>query len=306
MERTKLVAHPALPSTNTGGGCLILFGMPFIAVGVGVLLLSQGIIPLDESSLHGPRWMLTAFGGVFALAGLSVAWMGIAGMLRARAAAKRREEHPAEPWYWDHAWDSRRAESGGIGPVIQSFGVFAFLAAFLSMFNWWAFFSDDGPLPVKLIVGLFDLIALLVLFGAIYSLFQYFKYGTSRLHFARFPFRLGHSLEAGLEANRRLLSAPTIGLTLRFIEEVMETHRTPRHGTSTTTALYCLHEIKQDLSARQFDSGSSEAEIPISIRLPEGDYASRLLESPRRYWELEVKAETPGIDYAARFLIPVY
>ena len=79
-----------------------------------------------------------------------------------------------------------------------------------------------------------------------------------------------------------------------------------RNRTSTTTALYCLHEIKQDLSARQFDSGSSEAEIPISIRLPEGDYASRLLESPRRYWELEVKAETPGIDYAARFLIPVY
>ena len=307
MERTKLVAHPTIPSTSTGGGgCLVIFAMPFIAVGVGVLLLSQGVFHLEMKSSDNPVWMLTAFGSVFACAGLGVAWMGVSGMIRDRAARKRKEEHPNEPWFCDYPWDTRRAESGGLGAVVRGFVVFAFMALFLSMFNWWAFFSDDGPLPVKLIVGLFDLIALLVLFGAFYSLFQYFKYGTSRLHFARFPFRPGHSLEAGLEANRRLLSAPTIGLTLRFIEEVMETHRTPRHGTRTTTALYCLHEIKQDLSVRQFDSGSSEAEIPISIRLPEGDYASRLLESPRRYWELEVKAETPGIDYAARFLIPVY
>jgi|CXWL01.1.fsa_nt_gi hypothetical protein len=306
MGRTRLDAtHPVIPATTGGGGgCLILFGLPFITVGVVVTLMSLGYLPIDDDEINGPRWLLTAFGGVFASAGLGVAWMGISGMLRERAARRRKEEHPLEPWFWDHPWDQRWAESGSLAPAFQAFLGFLFLAAFLSMFHWWAFFSGEGPLPLKLFIVLFDLIALAVLFGAIYALFQYFKYGKSRLHFARFPFRPGRSLEAGLEANRRLLAADRIAITLRYIEEVIEVTGTGKNRSSRQV-LYGLHEVKQELDTRMFQGGSI-AEIPIRLRLPEGDYATRLLETPRRYWELEVKAETPGIDYVARFLVPVY
>ena len=304
-KRERLIGHTAIPATQSGGGCLILFALPFITVGVGTILFSLGYLNIEaQSGNDAPPWLLTAFGSVFALAGLAVAWGGVTGMYRARAARKRKDEHPLEPWFWDHPWDSRRAESGGLGPAIQSFMAFLFLSAFLSMFNWWAFFSDQGPWPVKLIVIVFDVITLAVLGGAIYLLFQYFKYGKSRLHFARFPFRPGRSVEAGLEAGSRLAAAPSIDLTLRYIEEVTETTGSGKNRSSTQV-LYCLHEVKQELRAGQFDPTSAMA-IPISIRLPDGDYANRLLETPRRYWELEVKAETPGIDYSARFLLPVY
>lgn len=305
QERQRLSGHTPIPATQSGGGCLVLFSLPFIGVGIFATLLSMGKVPLAQGrSEDAPVWIIAAFGSVFSMAGLGVAWAGLAGMLRARSAARRKEEHPLEPWFWDYPWDSRRAESGGPGPAIQGFMFFGFLAAFLSMFNWWAFFSDEGPFPVKLIVSLFDLIAVAVLLGAFYLLFQYFKYGKSRLHFARFPFRPGRSVEAGLEAGSRLSAAPSINLTLRYIEEVMETHGTGKNR-STSQALYCLHEVKQELKAGQFDPNSGMA-IPINIRLPDGDYANRLLETPRRYWELEVTAETPGIDYSARFLLPVY
>ena len=303
-QRTRLVGHIPAPSTQTGGGCLILFGMPFIAVGVFVLLLSFGRLDIEVKMSNGaPTWLLTAFGGIFATAGLGVAWSGVAGMARARAARKRKEEHPLEPWYWDHPWDSRWAQSGGLGPAFQGVLAFLFLEAFLSMFHWWAFFSDEKIIPLMIFVGLFDLIALVILGGAIYAFFQHLKYGTSRLHFARFPFRPGHSVEAGLEAGRKIAAAPSISLTLRYIEEVTETTGSGKNR-STTTVLYCLHEVKQDLNAGQFDA--SAGEIPISIRLPAGDFSNRLIETPRRYWQLEVKAETPGIDYAATFLLPVY
>jgi hypothetical protein len=279
--------------------------MPFIAVGVFVLLLSQGLLDIKATTSNdAPPWLLTAFGGVFATAGLGVAWMGFAGVLRARGARKRKEEHPMEPWFWDHPWDSRWAESGGLGPAFQAFLTFLFLEAFLSMFHWWAFFSDERIIPLMLFVGVFDLIALSILLGALYQLFQHFKYGTSRLHFARFPFRLGSAIEAGLEASRKIATAPSISLVLRYIEEVTETTGSGKNRSSHQV-LYCLHEVKQELSSSQFDSGS-EGEIPISIRLPPGEFANRLIDTPRRYWELEIKAETPGIDYAARFLLPVY
>lgn len=51
------------------------------------------------------------------------------------------------------------------------------------------------------------------------------------------------------------------------LEQVTETTGSGK-SRRTTQAIYCLHELKD--------------------------------------WELEVKAETPGIDYAARFLLPVY
>lgn len=303
--RTRLVGHTPAPSTRTGGGCLILFGMPFIAVGVFVLLLSLGLLNLEaKTSNDAPTWVLTAFGAVFAMAGLGVAGAGAAGMARARAARRRKEEHPLEPWYWDHPWDSRFSESGGLGPAFQALLAFIFLEAFLSIFHWWAFFSEEKIIPLILFVGLFDLIALAILGGAIYAFFQHLKYGTSRFHFARFPFRPGHSVEGGLEASRRLASAATISLTLRYVEEVTETTGSGKNR-STTTVSYCLHEVKHELNSSQFDAGSA-GEIPISLRLPTGDFSNRLLETPRRYWELEVKAETPGIDYASRFLLPVY
>lgn len=305
LERRRLVAHPITPSTEKGGGCLVMFALPFIGVGIFVVLLSLGYLPMGHSrSKDAPPWLLSVFGSVFAFAGLGLASAGIAGMWRARAARVRKEAHPMEPWYWDHPWDSRWSEAGGIGPAIQGFLMSAFLSAFLSMFNWWAFFSDEGPLPVKIFVALFDLMPLIVLLGAFYSLFQYLKYGKSRLYFARFPFRPGNSIEAGLVAGRRIAKAPSLLLTLRYIEQVAETTGTGKNR-STTQVLYCLHEIKQELSANQYDA-SSDTGIPINIRLPAGDYANRLLGTPRRYWELEVKAETPGIDYAARFLLPVY
>jgi hypothetical protein len=304
-QRTRLVGHTPLASTQAGGGCLIAFALPFIAVGVFVFLLSIGALPIQpETSNDAPLWMLTAFGGVFAMAGLGLAWAGAAGMARARSARIRKEEHPLEPWYWDHPWDSKGATSGGIGSALQTFLTFLFLEAFLSIFHWWAFFSPERIIPLIILVGLFDLIALAILWGAFYQLFQFFKYGSSRLHFARFPFRPGDSVEAGLEVSRKIGAAPAISLVLRYIEEVMETTGSGKNR-STTQVLYCLHEVTKELSAGQFDAGS-DLEIPISIRLPAGDLSNRLLDTPRRYWELEVKAETPGIDYEARFLLPVY
>jgi hypothetical protein len=136
------------------------------------------------------------------------------------------------------------------------------------------------------------------------GLFRYFKYGKSRLRFARFPFRTGQAVDAGLEVGPRMADATSLRLTLRCIEEVLRS-RGGGQDRSTTRTLYLLHEVKQELKPGQFDATSGAA-IHIHIPLPAGDYASCLSRSPRRYWELEVKAETPGIDYAARFLLPVY
>jgi hypothetical protein len=302
VDRRLLVGHTAADSTDTGGGCLVFFGLPFLAVGGFVIALSRGVIPL-QGRANAPLWVLTAFGAVFAAAGLLVISLGFIGMSRARNARRRKEEHPLEPWLWDFPFDTRHASYGTLKPAIQGFFGFAFFCVFLAGFHFWAFFTPDGPFPVKIFVVVMDLVALLILWGAFHSLFAYLKYGTSRVHFARFPFRPGASFKAGLEANSKLRQAPKIDLTLRYIEEII-IHRSSGKNSNTQINLYCLHEVAQELTPAHF--ANADGAIPISMRLPSGEYSNRLMEKPRRYWELEIKAETPGIDYKAFFVLPVY
>jgi hypothetical protein len=46
--------------------------------------------------------------------------------------------------------------------------------------------------------------------------------------------------------------------------------------------------------------------LALSFPFPADAAPTRLSERPPRYWELEIGAEVPGIDYQGRFLLPVY
>ena len=44
----------------------------------------------------------------------------------------------------------------------------------------------------------------------------------------------------------------------------------------------------------------------ILYGIVESRLRSRLSDNPPTYWELEIHAKTPGVDYKASFLVPVY
>ena len=53
----------------TTAGAPAWLGGSFIAIGVLIMLIAGGVIPLDPEAIKAPRWMLGAAGGVFAVAG---------------------------------------------------------------------------------------------------------------------------------------------------------------------------------------------------------------------------------------------
>ena len=262
-----------------------MFAVLFFALGLAVLAMSTGYFP--------PK-------SVFVIAGLGLAWAVAAEVARARAAQKRREEHPLEPWLWDHPWDSRWATHGSLKPAISMFASFVAWSAVVLIFRV-SSTSDLGTRILVFVVGLFPLV---MFCRAAYRLLQYLKYGKSRFHFARFPLHLGRPVEGSLEVSQKVSAASSISLTMRYIEEVTETRGSGKNRTSQKV-LYCLQEVKREMNPSQFDL-EGQGKIPISIELPKGDFPNLLLETPRRYWELEAKAGTLGIDFDARFLLPVY
>ncbi len=66
-------------SSSTGAASTALFGFIFSGMGAFIILAAMNIIPISPESLHAPRWVLGAAGGMFFLAGMAVISQGIAG-----------------------------------------------------------------------------------------------------------------------------------------------------------------------------------------------------------------------------------
>jgi hypothetical protein len=201
-------------------------------------------------------------GGVFALAGASFLVHGAAGVGRNARGRRVAAALPHEPWRADFRWDERGVRDDNLRHALKPMWFAVVLVAFLVPFHWWAFFSKIGPWPVKAIVGLFDLIALLPLGQGAYRLLQLAKYGRSELRYDRFPYFLGDAMGARFVNSRGLGEFRNLTFTLRCLEEQYET-RTSGNERQQVVVVYQLYAD--------------------SLPLPAGDYATRLAQSPPRY-----------------------
>lgn len=114
-ERKKLDAHPARSKVAIAGGCAVLFGLPFVGMGLFLLLVALGGVPPKSSGGNPPLFLLVLVAIVFGGPGLFLIGHGI-GMMRTRSRWKSsQKDHPAEPWMWDHQWDRAGASHGGVG-----------------------------------------------------------------------------------------------------------------------------------------------------------------------------------------------
>lgn len=300
----ELVGHETQRGLALKGGCAILFGLPFVAMGGSIILASSGVLPVEDSSFLASRLLVGAIGGLFFLAGLVVTGSGVAGQLRVARMRRRQRERPWEPWYWDHPWDTRASRVGTVGKTVADVAGMVAVSVFVTPFCIFFF-------PVGLIFGLLAAVG----WGfVVYRWMQRLKYGGSELQFSRFPYFLGDELDLLLSGSARLRGYTKLKLTLRCVEEKFE-----RRGKSNSVVAYALYEDEQEYAAGEIDLGpgpparllsfTAEESSPLRLtfRLPSRpDLTTSLSADEPRYWELEVKAEIPGIDYRAVLLIPVF
>jgi len=300
-ERVRLGQHHPVSQTTIHGWPSVWFGIPFAGIGGFVMGIGLGIVPVKASSVHAPMWVIGVAGLAFFGAGMSLIVHGLKGVKRKAKMDEGKRNAPNSPWLWDYTWEKSGAAGNKLAEVRRYFiGALAF-AVFISIFNWVAFYlEDDVPVWVKGVVVFFDLIILLVLYEAFRKLAQYLKYGDSQLRFKTFPFTLGEKMIVSLQG------APTqfdiMKINLRFVEENYETHGT---GKNRSQRVVCYQVYGEEKILRSHDAGKPQ--IYMEWVLPDDpNLTSALSERPARFWELEVKAETPGVDYETRFLVPVY
>jgi hypothetical protein len=129
------------------------------------------------------------------------------------------------------------------------------------------------------------------------------KFGSARLEYRRFPYRVGEPVELRWQVPAAIAQAQAGRFTLRCIAEWFEEVNSGRQRTRKL-----VHEARWQAcwafaGERALDSG-----LPLQLRFepPAGLPASALSAAQPFFWELEVELEVPGLDYRAAYLVPVY
>ena len=86
--------------------------------------------------------------------------------------------------------------------------------------------------------------------------------------------------------------------TLRFVVE-----RLGKVGTNPGTT---FHQLYADERVLDSTSMSGSGGMAVQFPLPSGDYATAISSLYRRFWQLHLHADTPGLDFDEAFVLPVY
>lgn len=300
----ELNGRQARSATTVHGPVSAIVGLPFVAVGLAIVGVVSGVIdvPVDGAD-RVPPWLIGSIGAVFAWAGLSFVAHGVRGVVRNARVRRIRAAHPEEPWRWDHEWDDRGATDDTATRAGQLLTGALFMLVFLTPFHWIGFVAPDGPIAFGLVALLFDAVALAMIGRAIYLTVRRLKYGAGRALFTRFPFRRGEELEMYVIAPRSLPQHAVANATLRCVQEKYVTRG---RGENASLTVACF-EIHRDTAPAPFaTTGNGARALRIRFPLPRDLTPTDLASRPCRYWEVEVGATTDGVDYSARFLVPVY
>ena len=285
--------------STPGGGA---FGGVFVLLGSFTVRVGTKMIAVDPKSVHAPYWVLTVVGWVFALAGLLVWGMAWRQLASEKRQEQRRFGRPGDLALADYAWDPRGFVPSRWGPPAKALGVAGFLTLFLSVFNWPAF-MNDGPVPLKVAVALFDLAAAWVWCVAGWKVLRALKFGGSWLEFLKFPCPPHEPLALRWWPAAGMGRVDKGRFTLRCVEEWQESRG---QGDNRTTVV--IHEEIWSGTwfldrVRSFPSRES---MELRCELPKDAATTQLSTDRPVFWELEVKLDLPGLDFQEIYLVPVY
>ena len=289
LSRTSLTNHPSVGTGSARGGkCLFLFGLPFFLAGAAAMLAGAG------QSSGGEPWVLVAIGAVFAIAGAGLLVAGGRSVLRERELQANLLDYAEEPWRFD-GWHPELARDQTSG-VLAPFASALFVALFMVPFNYFMIFKSNELFP-QVIIGLFDLVILGLIGHAFYRLGRRVKYRDGRLRYREMPLLASKPIHLTLRLPKALRGRfETLECTFRCAEQLWEQQGDQK--TLMTYEVYC--------DARSFSSGELEGELTLDYVVPSEVPGTVLHGDSVFFYELEVKAETPGIDYRATYLLPVY
>jgi hypothetical protein len=287
------------------GSAFTITGWPEIACGAVLAVVGYAVVSppfLAAANVIGaPPWVAPAVALLSAALGLYLGADGLSALRHKRATDSRAREMPDKPWLWDHEWREEGIGGDTGGEIAKAFGFALFALVILLPLHWAVLVVKGLPWVVGVGAVIFDVFIVGVTVHGVNLIRMRRRYGTSWLHFRRFPFRTGEKLEASVDGTRGMSDLPSLNATLRCIQERYELRERTNADKELQVVRYALWSATARVDRSAGGAFNFEFEIPADAP------SSALRERPSRYWELVIASDdVPGVDYHARFLVPVY
>lgn len=293
------------PTKAQQRGCLWILAGGWL-VWIVVDLVRLGVLSGYRSPLGAFFDMPSLFfPAIFAVGLAPVAW-------RKLRRSRLKRAFPGEPWMWERRWDRAGARSMAAAGVLQPLAIAVPLTAVSIAVGLVARFVVGSDL-VLLALTPFFLAALGCWAWWAVRLGPVLKFGRPYFRYDVFPFRLGERVEGALEGIEKLEGFERLTLTLRCVSE-----RWTGSGRGRRLQRQTIREetreigpagvVRRLVSARDVEhaAGATRIVVPVRFELPDEDLGTKLDGDPARKWELHARAERPGFDFEATFLLPVY
>jgi hypothetical protein len=292
--------HPTQSATTINGWGAAFFGLPFLAVGVGMILAALRVVDVGK---HVPYVVVGIFGALFFLAGAFFLTHGLLGVARKwrylRAAAQR----PGEPWLYDFHWHQEGVAFSAFNAMMGRLVAALVWSAFLVPF-FWIGLNVRGAMIFAIFASLFGLVGLVFWYRWLQMLADLIRYGNSFLGYDSFPYYLGGTLRGRLRAPHHVEDIDALTLTLRCVQEK---YVTTGSGKDRSTRVVCYELYKEATTfERERLAGYAGAEIPVEFHVPADQPTTNLAAAPPIYWEIQACGNSSKINYEAYFLVPVY
>lgn len=282
------------------GGCILLFILPFILIGLYMIIdgargLAGGYPP---SQSLGPMIFGVFFGGI----PLLIAFVLVTGQ---RAAAQRsllQAQNPDRPWVYRQEWvNGLIPDKNASAPWFLL--VFSIIFTALSVPGFYAFRNDIANQKMGALVALlFPLVGLALFVSAIYKVMRWHKFGVSRCRLDHIPIEPGHPFRAQIETQVPQTPPNGFKLQLTCVERI--TTGSGKNRSTHETVLWQDEQVVREGVAIPTPVG---VRIPVSFTVPaDAEPTDERNRNDEFVWRLDVTADEPGIDYAAKFELPVF
>jgi hypothetical protein len=291
-EKTKLARIAA--------GCAVIYASAFVLSGLFFIYLAL-TAEADPDDRMGYYFALL-MGSFFTIGG-SVMLYNIRREYRDdQVASELQSKTPGRPWMWRSDWAAGYSvevlREGHQQLWLWTIGWGLITAAVL----WEARKGMPEVAGLRAVVAAVVLGAIVLLSLATYRTLRTRRYGDVRLYLHANPYRPGDTVSATLKATSKLAPTGPLQVTLAYVHEYVKSS-----GRTSFTHENILWSDTCSIETAAIKRSAGIVEVPIDFTLPgDADSTDDAIHSNRHYWRIEAEAPVQGIDFKARFEIPVW
>lgn len=284
------------PSLSPSGAAHapLWFSKLFLGVGILVCCLTY------RKSLEGEH-VGVGIGSMFALFGLAM----LSSNLREHLHLRRRDmiTH-GDPALLDYPWHPRWFEVRGWEEFLLSMVFAVVITVYCGAMILLVQADATKGFAEMAFIGFLLVTWCLVAAAAVRKLVEWLRFGPSRVEYDVLPLRRGRTVRFRWVAPRGCEKLRGGLITLRCVEEYMDirvdasgrSHRKPVHDE--------VWRVRWGV-----DAGAALQKgdvVVLECDIPDDALPTLLKMEPVVFWQLEAKADLPGVDLSARYLVPVY